>query len=132
MLASPNNPILNKYDTISIESLLTKPLIIHAPYDIENNDYYKLLQIYGTPKIKYITSNLQTFYEIMRDSDCISIGAVSDNIYSVPNSLFTKEQQLRAIPIRENIIFTKYRLINKPLNNSNNAVLRNLIIDNLA
>lgn len=127
MLAAANNPIADKYDTITLKSLVSKPMVFYTPYDIENNHFYKLMKVYGRPQIKYKTANLQTFYDILRNTDCIAIGSDSGNLDAMFNPLFRKEEQLRMIPIRENIHFKIIRVVNEPLKKKNGTVLREIM-----
>ena len=127
MLISANNPIHNKYDSISIESLCKKPLVFYTPYDITTNHFYKLLKIYGSPHIKYKTGNLQSFYELLKNTDCVAIGGVTTNIEAMYNPLFNKEEQFRIVPVRENIQFKIIRIVNKFLKKESATVLRDII-----
>lgn len=127
MLVSKNNPISDKYDTITIESLIAKPLVFYSPYNIEDHHFYKIIKQYGTPQIKYITSNLQTFYEILRNTDCVAIGSFSDNLDNMLNPLFRKEEQLVSVPVRENISFKIINVVNEQLKKKNGTILRNVI-----
>ena len=127
MLVSANNPISNKYDTIKMESLLAKPLVFYAPYNISDNHFYKIMNVYGTPFIKYKTANLQTFYEILKNTECVAIGSTTSNVDAMFNPLFRKEEQLRIVPIRENIQFKIIRVVNELLKKKNGTVLREII-----
>lgn len=130
MLAATANPISKKYNSISLDSLITKPLVLYAPYDIEYNHFYKLLHVYGEPKIKYKTSNLQTFYDLLRTTECVSIGVSSDNQDAMFNPLFSQDQQLRMIPIRENVQMRILYLANQKLYTENRGKLYDIIADN--
>lgn len=130
MLTSVNNPISDKYKSISIENLIKKPLIFYSPYDLEENHFYQLLQLYGTPNIKYKTTNLQSFYDLLKHTECIAVGACIDNAAISFNPIFSKEQQLCMIPIRENIQARVISAVNKKLSNDmkENSILRNIIM----
>ncbi|MBO5139075.1 MAG: LysR family transcriptional regulator [Peptococcaceae bacterium] len=127
MLASANNPILNQYESISIESLLGKPLVIYTPYNIEENHFYRIMKQYGYPYIKYKTANLQSFYDIIRNTECVALGGMANNLDALYNPLFRREEQLRMIPIRENIQFKIIRVVNGILRSENRTVLREVV-----
>ena len=127
MLVSANNPIFDKYDTISMESLIAKPLVFYSPYDIEMNHFYKIMKLYGTPCIKYVVGNLQTFYDLLRNTDCVAIGGTSDKLDALHNPLFRKEEQYRMIPVRENISFKIIRVVNELLKKKYDTVVRKII-----
>lgn len=127
MLVSVNNPLSDKYDTISIESLIEKPIVFYCPYAIENNHFYKIMNVYGNPYIKYKTANLHTFYDLLRNTECVAIGSTTTNLDAMFNPLFRKEEQLRMIPVRENIQFKIIRVVNELLKKERETVLREVI-----
>ncbi len=129
-LVSANNVIAERYSSISMDSLMDKPLVCYAPYGLEDNHFYKLMKIYGTPQLKYVTGNLQTFYDILKTTECVAIGVGSDNTERMFNSLFSKEQQFRAIPIRDNIQMKVSRVMNQKLCEPENAIIRELVEEN--
>ena len=126
-LCSSENPLVSNYATISLETLIHKPLIFYTPYKLEKNHFYKLAKLYGEPRIVLTTTNLQSFYQMLKSGEFVAIGATFDNIYSTFNPIFSGEQQLRTIPIRNNVQMSVLRVVNKISKASNNIIVRDMI-----
>lgn len=130
-LCAANNPIYHKYASISMESLLHKPMIFYSPYKLEDNHFYRLAKLYGEPHIKYTATNLQSFYYFLKNGDCTAIGATTGNSEAMFNPLFSKEQQFHTIPIRDAIKIRIMRIINKRSLAYTNPLIRDLIFQSL-
>lgn len=123
MISTANNLMSYNYSSISIESLVHKPLVIYSPYEIKDNLFYQLLSLYGQPFVKYTATNLQTFYELINNTDCVSIGANTNSYKEMFNYTFS-DQQLKYIPIRENI---EIKILYVTNNKYYNSIMKDII-----
>lgn len=112
MLVAKNSPYANKYKTIALKTLVKHNLILYCPFNLSENITYKLLAHFiKDPPIKYAVSNLKTFYDILENGDCITVGMGKIN----PDDQGT---ELIAIPIRENIKITSGLIYHKTAEDS--------------
>ena len=104
MLAAKNSAYAKKHKTLSLESLLQYPLVIYAPLGIENSHLYIIIKQAGQANIKYVVSNVQAFYALLNNGDCVALGLQNINIAPVENIL--------AVPVRTKLALYTYLLIN--------------------
>ena len=87
------------YKSTSFKSLLTEPLVVYstncAPIC---SSIRRMFAPYGAPNIKYEVSNLQTYDDLLKNGDCIAIGAIP------PKTPLTRAG-LTIIPIRDKRLF---------------------------
>ncbi len=107
MLAAKDSIYAKRQKTLSLAGLLQHPLILYAPHGMENSHLYMILQQAGRPNIKYIVSNVQAFYALLNNGDCVALGLQNASIAPVENIL--------AIPVRTKLNVYTYLLINKAI-----------------
>ena len=86
-----------KNKSVSMKTLLKYPLVISAQSELENNMTYRWLQLYGDPKIKFVTSDNSIYHQLILDGEAIGLAAKS-NKKSVGS---LKNRNVVYIPIRD-------------------------------
>lgn len=96
-LVSSKNPLADSYQTISLNTLCKQDLLLMQSSTAEYPLFYDLLIQNGKPNIKQISHNNPIlFNQLLKTGRYFSIGIFSSN----------KEDDLRQIPLRENITVT--------------------------
>lgn len=107
MLAAKDSIYAKKHKTLSLEGLLQYPLVFYAPHGIENSHLYAVIKQAGQANIKYVVSNVQAFYALLNNGDCVALGLQNINIAPIENIL--------AIPVRTKLAMYTYLLINNAI-----------------
>lgn len=99
-----DNPYIKKYKTISMATLRELPLINFKPYDGYESLMETAFHHIGTPNIKYETSDIKVFREIVAGTDSLFL--------AVKKPKYIVDDMLDEIPLR-NKIFVEHGVIKK-------------------
>ena len=107
-LVRHDSPILKQYKSISLKTVMAYDIVLYATIKREQLPAYHILKESNNgkePLIKCITSNLHVFYSMMQKDTSITIG--------VNRTDYLSDQEMTAIPLRDNIIITSVLIVNK-------------------
>ena len=115
-LFSENHPFYNRYQKISLKTLMQYPVtILQSNGSIEDSITYKLLKNYGEPKIKYAVTNLEMYYQILKQGNSFGIAAEKN----------VRVNELKKLELIETIGYMLGFVINKK--NENNILVKELL-----
>lgn len=116
-LVHQNSPLLKTYKTISLRTVLSYDIILYQPLEHNELPTLKILTSANNgkiPQIKYTTSNLHLFYDLMRNEKSITLGIARN-----------AEEDLVAIPLRDKINIKSILAIKK--SEANDYLINNFI-----
>lgn len=103
-LISENHPLYNRYQEISLKTLIQYPVsILQSNGNVNDSTVYNFLKNYGDPKIKYSVTNLDLYYQILRQGTSFGLAAEKNVVHN----------NLRKLPLHENIVCEASIVINK-------------------
>ena len=92
-LASPNNVVAQKYQTMTLATLTKQPLVLFDFLTQEDSYIFSLLQSHIHLNIRYTVSSMPLFYQLLENNPFFSIGIFSEDI----------NDHLLQIPLRDDI-----------------------------
>lgn len=95
---------LSHLSSISLQSLLERPLLIYSASIEENNLIFNMLSKYGKLDNLAHTNSLQAYYESL--SEGIYFSVVNPSVYFSIPSIF--KENIRMVPLKEKIVSTTY------------------------
>lgn len=109
VLAGNNCTFLDKNQkSISLKTAVKYPFVVFSSGDDKyKNFFHHILSLFGTPQIKYYTENLDMFYSLIEQGNCLAIGCAEDKYFSSPHF------DIRTINIIEQLCQTNILLINR-------------------
>ena len=125
MIAVSDQHPLARYKSLSIKTLLQYPLAMLTLSELEEDLNYQWLALYGEPKVKFVTSSREIYFNTLRSG--AAIGFFPDS-YSGSYDL-AREKKLKLIPIKgEEALHTVGYLYNKkrPLTQAMKIVMEEL------
>lgn len=125
MIAVSDQHPLARYKSLSIKTLLQYPLAMLTLSELEEDLNYRWLALYGEPKVKFVTSSREIYFNTLRSGT--AIGFFPDS-YSGSYDL-AREKKLKLIPIKgEESLHTVGYLYNKkrPLTQAMKIVMEEL------
>ncbi len=107
MYCSANHPIARKNGPMSLRSLLGEDFVIYKPYSEDDYFFNKIFAAMNcvSPKVKYKASDKSIVYTLLRETECIYIGAELPDV--------KRDDKLVMISLREELILGHKLLIHK-------------------
>lgn len=107
-LVHRDSSLTKKFKSISLKTLLNYDIVLYAPFSMKQTPVWHVLKQFNNgkdPLIKYNTSNLHMFHNLMTKDHSITLG--------VNHKTFIEKNNLIAIPLRDNITVTSVLILRK-------------------